>query len=55
MDGSYDAPCPECRGHNVVDVLSPHTPEEFLLMWFKWLEEDAQDRAAHAQEIAMGA
>ena len=54
MDGSYDAPCPECCGGNVVDVLSPHTPEEFLAMWFEWLEEDAKDRAVEAQERAMG-
>jgi hypothetical protein len=54
MDGTYDAPCPECHGQNVLDVLSPHTPEEFLAMWHEWLEDDAQGRAEHAQEIAMG-
>jgi hypothetical protein len=55
MDGTYDAPCPECLGHNVVECIVPEsTPEGFLAGWHASLEEDARDRAVQAQEIAMG-
>ena len=55
MDGTYDAPCPECHGQNVVTCLDhENTPEDLIAGWHKSLEQDARDRAEHAQEIAMG-
>jgi hypothetical protein len=56
MDGTYDQPCPECKGLRVVDEPTAEgTPPAVWAAWMAHCEQEWQDRAVEAQELRMGA
>ena len=54
-DGTFDAPCPDCGGANVVLELDREASDAALVAdWDAYCQEIWQCEAAHRQEIAMG-
>ena len=55
-DGTFDAPCPDCGGANVVLELDRKASDAALIAdWDAYCQEIWECEAAHRQEIAMGA
>jgi hypothetical protein len=54
-DGTFDAPCPDCGGANVVLELDREASNAALVAdWDAYCQEIWECEAAHRQEIAMG-
>jgi len=56
MAGTYDVPCEECHGRNVVDVIdTERVPADAREALYRWWQEEASDRRAAEAERRMGA